>query len=804
LRRLFFKLLLWMASTGMIVGLAVILALYFYIVPNLPSTESLRDVRMQVPLRIYSADGKLMAEFGEKKREPLGYAQIPKQLIQAFLAAEDDRFFEHPGVDYQGLLRAVFQLIATGKRAQGGSTITMQVARNFFLSPEKTYKRKLNEILLALRIERELSKQELLELYLNKIYMGNRAYGVAAAGQVYYGKALADLNLAQMAMIAGLPKAPSRYNPIVNPKRSKARRDYVLGRMYSLGWIDETAYRSALAAPVSARHHAVDIELHAPYVAEMVRSEMIARHGHEAYTNGYRVTTTLDSRLQLTAQQAVRNNLHAYDERHGYRGAERHIRLLKGSDLDYFRLLRDVDEIADLRPALVLNAQQRQAGLYIKGVGRATLQWDDISWARRYLGESQRGRTPNQASDVLQPGDLIRVRPQRDPQGLMRWRLAQLPRVEGALVALDPKNGAIKALAGGYDYYHSKFNRVTQAKRQPGSGFKAVIYSAALEAGFSAATLINDSPVMFAPNRGDVSQWRPENYSGKLYGPTRMRLALAKSRNLVSIRLLQEMGIKHALQHAKRFGFDPKGLPRNFTLALGTGEVAPLDMARAYAVLANGGFLVEPYFISRIEEDSRGQVFGADPVIACPECSEHPPEGFVFTGRQAPRSLSPQNHFLMNSMLRDVVRMGTATKAKSLGRKDLAGKTGTTNQQKDAWFNGFHPDLVAIVWTGFDDTRPLGKGETGGKASLPAWMEFMAEALKGVEERPLVMPGGMYSLMIDPHSGQPASPGQRNAIEEFFRVGAPLRESEPAQPGDEQPAYDPPTGPAESISEELF
>jgi penicillin-binding protein 1A len=804
--RLIFKLLLWMASTGMLLGLVAMAGVYFFFAPQLPSTEHLRDMRLQVPLRVYSADGKLMAEYGEKKREPLSYGQIPRPLILAFLAAEDDRFFEHPGVDYQGLARAALQLLTTGQRSQGGSTITMQVARNFFLSPEKTYTRKLNEILLALKIERELSKQELLELYLNKIYLGHRAYGIAAAGQVYYGKGLDELNLAQLAMIAGLPKAPSKYNPISNPQRAKQRRDYVLGRMRGLNWIDQASYDQALAQPVSARLHPVEIELDAPYVAEMVRNEMVQRFGEEAYHRGYSVFTSLDSRLQPAAERALRDNLHAYDERHGYRGAEQRLQLLGSSELDAFRALREIEPIADLRPALVLGLEGQRARIYIKGVGRAVLEWEGLSWAAPYLNENHRGSKPKQASDVLRRGDLIRVRASLGERGAARWRLAQLPQLESALVALDPKDGAIKALVGGYDFYRSKFNRVTQAKRQPGSGFKPVIYSAALEAGFSAATLINDSPVMLAPGQAGASQWRPENYSGRFYGPTRLRQALARSQNMVSIRLLQEMGLKQALEHSRNFGFEPQSLPRNFTLALGTGESNPLQMARAYAVLANGGFLVEPYLIQRIEEQGVGVVYRADPLTACPECEEALAAGQVLTGRAAPRTLSPQNHFLMNSLLRDVIRSGTATDAKQLGRDDLAGKTGTTNQQRDAWFNGFHPQLVAVVWSGFDDMRPMGKGETGGKVSLPTWIAFMAEALKGVPEQPLQLPGGMYSLLINPASGQPAAPGQRNAIKEYFRVGAPLREgtASPSDPSSPDPELEPLLGPSEAVSEELF
>lgn len=794
--RLLRHFLLWAFAAGLLLAGLAAGAIYLYVVPKLPSTESLKDVRMQVPLRVYSADGKLMAEYGEMKRQPVPYRALPKPLIQAFLAAEDDRFFEHPGVDYQGLLRAAMQLVLTGQRAQGGSTITMQVVRNFFLSPEKTYSRKLNEILLALRIERELTKEEVLELYLNKIYLGNRAYGVAAAAQVYYGKELADLNLAQMAMIAGLPKAPSKYNPIADPERTLQRRDYVLGRLHALGWISDEQHQQALAQPETATLHGVAIELDAPYGAEMVRAEMVNRFGQDAYTKGFRVRTTLDAGLQQAAEQAVRGNLYAYEERHGYRGPEQRGKL-GGDDADAPKVLQEVERVAELSPSLVLEVEPRRATIYIKGMGREVLEWEGMEWARPYLGEDSRGGKPKQASEVLRRGDLIRVRPQPGAEGKASWRLSQLPQVESALVALDPRDGGIKALVGGYDFYSSKFNRVTQAKRQPGSGFKAVIYSAALEAGFTPSTVINDAPVVV--EAGQRSQgWRPENFGGKFYGPTRMREALAKSRNMVSIRLLQDIGISNALKYAERFGFDGKLLPGNLTLALGTGEVVPLDMARAYAVLANGGFLVQPYFIERIEEEGQGVVFQASPAKACPECDEAAKDQPL-----APRTLTPQNAYLMNSMLRDVIQRGTATDAKKLGRKDLAGKTGTTNQQHDAWFNGFHPELVAVVWVGFDDSRPMGKDETGGKAALPAWMEFMRVALPGLPERPLALPAGMFLQKIDPQSGQPAAEGQRNAIEEAFRAG------DAQQPASGDGAMAPgeaaalPRGPAES-TEGLF
>lgn len=755
---------LWLSLLGSVAGAIAVASLYYYLEPTLPSIENLKSVKFQVPLRVYSNDNKLIAEFGEMRRIPLAYGDIPAPMVQAFLAAEDDRFFEHPGVDYKGLLRAAYQLLLTGERRQGGSTITMQVARNFFLSSEKTFTRKFSEIFLSLRIEHELTKQEILELYLNKIYMGNRAYGVGAAAMVYYGRTVDQLTLPQIAMIAGLPKAPSRYNPLADPDRSLQRRDYVLGRMAKLGFITDQQEALAREAPVTASLHTAQTEAEAPYVAEMVRAEMFDRYGNDAYTTGFNVYTTIDSHLQSVANQALRNNLQAYDLRHGYRGAEQHLGLTgdeESQTLD--ALLRDHRIVGDLLPAIVTSTEEQKATVYL-GEGRyETLAWEGMEWARPFKSENQLGPKPEQTTDIIKPGDLIRVI-EKTSDGESHLRLAQIPAAESAFVALDPNNGAIRSLSGGYDFYHSKFNRVTQAMRQPGSGFKAIIYSAALEAGFTPASLINDAPVVF-DDPSLEGAWRPENYSGKFFGPTRLRYALTKSRNLVSIRLLRSMGINHALEHARKFGFDPDNLPHNLSLALGSGAVTPLQMASAYAILANGGFKIEPHFINRIERDDGELIFQAIPATVCDNCTE------TTASEQpvAPRVLSPQNHYLMNSMMRDVITRGTAIKARSLGRQDLAGKTGTTNDQRDAWFNGFNRSLVAITWVGFDSSKPLGRGEVGGRAALPAWIEFMQTALKDIPEQPLKLPSGMVTVRIDPKTGKRASVDQDDAIFEVFR-----------------------------------
>ncbi len=769
------KLLFILGTLGALVAVGLIGGAYYYLKPQLPSIENLRDVRLQVPLRVYSADQQLIAEFGEKRRIPLRFAELPERLIQAYLAAEDASFFTHPGVDFKGLIRAGAQLLLTGERRQGGSTITMQVARNFYLTREKTFARKLNEIFLALRIEQELSKQEILELYLNKIYLGHRAYGVGAAAQVYYGKTVAELDLAQIAMVAGLPKAPSRFNPITDPERALQRRNYVLGRMYELGHIDAAELSAATAAPVSAQLHSAEIAVEAPHLAEMVRAQLVAEHGEDAYTNGYRVYTTLDSRLQGAANRALRKALDDYDRRHGYRGAERHLDALPADSGERDALLAAQGTVGPLRPGLVTAIGPQEAEVYLQQDQVVTITWTGLQWARRYISEDALGAAPKKAADILAVGDLIRVRADTGKDGATQWRLAQVPDAAGAFVALKPADGAVLALVGGYDFYRSKFNRVVQARRQPGSGFKAFIYSAALEAGFSTASLINDAPVVLTDSslEGD---WRPENYSGKFFGPTRLRYALTKSRNLVSIRLLRSMGIEHALAHVRRFGLDPAELPHNLSLALGSGVVTPLQMARGYAVLANGGFLVDPYFIQRVEEDGTGVIFEAAPRLACPGCTDLPvvddpaaadptaiPDGY------APRVLSPQNRYLMYSMMQDVITAGTATAARSLGRADIAGKTGTTNEQRDAWFNGYNQHLVAIAWVGFDSNAKLGHGEVGGKAALPAWIDFMRVALDGMPEDPPEMPADLVSVRIDPTTGRRAAAGSPGAIFEIFR-----------------------------------
>ena len=759
--------LLYLLLTGIFLAAVAAAIIYVQIEPELPSIERLSNVQLQEPLRIYSHDRQLLAEFGEKRRSPISIDEVPPLLVKAFLAAEDDNFFSHSGVDFPGLARAAVELVRTGKKLRGASTITMQVARNYFLSSEKTYLRKLTEILLSFRIERSLSKNEILELYFNKIYLGHRAYGVQAAARVYYGQDISELSVARMAMVAALPKAPSRVNPVNNLQDALNRRNYVLRRMRQLGYIDANTYETAVAEKDGARLHRVRSSASAPYVAEMVRHEMVERFGPEAYTSGFEVVTTIDVTRQTAANQALRTGLLDYSKRHGYRGPEARVSIEGVGGLALPGLLAEYSSVGGLQPGIVTAIDKQSAEVVLADGVRVTLPWESLSWARPYKKVNRMGAAPKQAADILAVGDIIRVN-QNDEAV---WQLSQVPRLGGALVSLRPQDGAIQALIGGFDFNHSKFNRVTQAKRQPGSSFKPVIYSAALEKGFTPATMINDAPVVFDDPRLE-STWRPENYSGKFYGPTRLREALYRSRNLVSIRILRSIGANYAAEYAERFGFSADKLPHDLTLALGSASVTPLQMARAYAVLANGGYLIEPYLIRRIHDSNGEIIFSSNPSVACNQCEETMElisgDG-VQTLSLARQVLTPQNAWLMTSMMRDVIKRGTGVRARVLGRTDLAGKTGTTNDQMDGWFSGFNDQLVATAWVGFDQLEPLGRGETGGRSALPVWIDYMAVALKGVANSEYKPPEGLVTVRIDPATGMLAAGGQSDAIFETFR-----------------------------------
>lgn len=762
------KLLFFFSASGATVATVVAVSLWYIVWPTLPDVESLREVRLHTPLRIYSGDGKLMREFGEKRRVPLGVDDVPESLKNAIIATEDRNFRRHFGVDPIGIARAVLFIVREGRKGPGGSTITMQVARNFFLDRGKTYTRKLTEIMLALKIERELSKDEILKLYVNKIFLGHRAYGVGAAAQVYYGKRVDELSIAQIAMIAGLPQRPSDFNPITNPDKALKRRNHVLWRLTEEGYLLQEKYLVARAEPLSAVLHAAPIELSAAYVAEMARQQIKQRYGDRVFATGLRVYTTLREPLQQAADAALRRALVNYDQRHGWRGPELKLTLNEAQLRDsgagaIDRMLLDVPTLGGMSPAVILEVRKKSVRAYVKRHGEVEVGWKNLDWARPYINNYRRGKTPKSINKVLVVGDVVRVQREKIEDGESeRWRLMQLPEVEGAFVALDPKTGAILALSGGFDFNHSKFNRVTQALRQPGSSFKPFIYSAALANGFTAASTINDAPVVF-DDAGLESAWRPENYSGKSYGPTRLRLALTKSRNLVSIRLLRAVGIDKALEHVQRFGIDASKLPRDLSLSLGSGGVKPLDIATGYAVLANGGYQVHPYLIDRIEDAQGKLIYRASPRRVCDACDP---------SEQAERTLTAENAWLMYSMMRDVVQAGTAVKAKKLKRSELAGKTGTTNEQRDAWFSGFNSSIVGTAWVGFDRVQPMGRAETGGRAALPMWIDFMGQALKLEPYASAKMPKppkDLITVRIDAETGLLAGAKTSNTLYEFFR-----------------------------------
>jgi penicillin-binding protein 1A len=816
------------AVTGMFVlGVFLAAAVALVLTPTLPSLDDLSESHLKVPLRVYSAEGTLIAEFGEERRIPIKVADVPPQLIRAILAAEDDGFYYHQGVDFQGILRAAINNLRRGRTSEGASTITMQVARNYFLSPEKTYARKIKEVLLAFKFEREFSKNEILELYLNKIYLGSRAYGFAAAAQIYFGKNLNELTIPEMALLAGLPKAPSRYNPLANPDIAFERRAYVLRRMLKLGVIDETIFTESMNAPLGASRHALRFSVDAPYVAEMVRQIMVEKFTESSYADGYHVYTTIHVKDQQAADAALRKALLAYDRRHGWRGpaGQENISRMTATDrLD--ELLKDYPSVGNLIPAIIKFTDEKLAIAYIQDGTSIELGLPAIAWAAPYIDENTLGPAPKRIKDVLRVGDVVYLEHVNEEQ----WVLAQIPEAEGGFVSLDPKNGAILALSGGFDFRVNQYNHATLAQRQPGSSFKPFIYSAALEKGFTPASLISGAPIVIE----DVSledEWRPEDYSHKFFGPTRLRKALALSLNLVAVRLLRAITPEYAAEYMGRFGFDPAKLPKNLSLTLGTADATPLQMAEAFAVFANGGYRIQGHLIQRIEDAKHNIIEQANPVVVCPDCpapkgDDPQGRGSVAGGRtpeatdpqgrgsvavgqplemtdpakQVPRYaeqvITPQNSFLMNSILRDTVSYGTAQAANVLNRKDLAGKTGTTNDHRDAWFNGFNSDLVAISWVGFDHNQSLGKGETGGRAALPMWIDYMRVVLEDVPEKPLLPPPGIVAMHINRETGKPAAPSDPDAMLEYFIEGTSDASTDVLEPG---------TAPApEGVREGLF
>ena len=783
------RFLIGLGITTAILATTVVIGGYVYLKPGLPDVESLRTVKLQTPLQIFTADRQLIAQFGEKHRDPVSINEVPLDLIRAFLAAEDDNFRDHVGIDPFGLARAAWQLVSSGQIQSGGSTITMQVAKNYFLTHERTFARKFREILLALEIEKTLTKDEILELYFNVIFLGHRAYGVNAAAQIYYGKNLDELTLAQSAMIAGLPKAPSKYNPIANPERAKERRDWILKRMLSLKFIEKYDFEIAIQDPVTASLHGVHLDLTAPYVAEEARRVALEIFDDRAYTDGLRVFTTIRGDYQRYAQNAVIRGLMDYDRRHGWRGAER---TLSGTKLfDWKRQLKNVEEIGPLKPAVVVSVTEKTIRAVTSDEQSVTIEKDGYRWAREYKSVNSIGPEIKDARALVAPGDLIRVLRDKD-----KWWLAQKPEVESGFVALDPNTGAIQAMIGGFNYFESKFNRATQGGRLVGSGIKPLIYTAALESGMTPATLVNDAPVVFDQTEG-ATDWRPQNSGGTFLGPTRLRTALYRSRNLVSVRLVRELGVSRIIDIAERFGVDAAKLPRNLSISLGTASLTPLDMAEIYAIFANGGFQVKNHLIDRIESADGAVLYQTTPVSICKiECDGRPVSvDLVFDNRirpvktdlfeadyinrVAPRVIDERIHFLINDMLKDVVQRGTAKKAKSLKRSDLAGKTGTTNDQVDAWFNGYQKGIVASVWVGFDQPRTLGRSEFGGRAALPIWIEFMKHALKDIQEDMSQLPTGVVATRIDPETGAKARASQKDTMREYFLLENPPKEPLP-------------------------
>lgn len=771
---------------GLFGALWLFAGIYLYLSPNLPDVATLRDVKLQTPMRVYTREGQLIGQFGEQKRSPLPFEAIPEQFVEALLAAEDSSFFRHSGIDITGLMRAVSELVLTGEKGSGGSTLTMQVARNYFLSLERTFMRKFNEILLAIEIERALDKREIFELYFNRVFLGHRAYGFEAASQVYYGKSISELDLAQHAMLAGIPKAPSRNNPISGPIAGVERRNWILGRMRDLGYIDRAQYSTAVAQPNTATHHGEQLSFTAHYAAEMVRQEMLDRYGVAAYNDGYQVYTTIDTELQKVAREAVVNGLLTYDDRHGYRGPERKLPAGEGEGGEaslqaWLDVLAQTGVIGNLLPAVVTEVGKEQVAIIFADGSRDTVLWENgIKQASPYISESRVAPRPRSPAEVLAVGDLIRVT--RNEEEL--WQLSQVPAAQAALVSLRPDDGAIISIVGGMGFELSKFNRATQAKRQPGSNFKPFLYSAALESGFTAASIINDAPVVVEDVSLDEGMWRPENDEGKFYGPTRLRWALTKSRNLVSIRLLQQLGVDKLLDYIARFGFDTSSFPRDLSLALGTHVMTVMDVASAYAVLANGGYRVEPYLIDRIEDMDGEEIYRARPLTVCRGCdqaaeTEIPDELSMEEILEAddtetpslpaaPRIMEARANFVINSILRDVITKGTGRRALVLKRSDIAGKTGTTNGPMDAWFSGYNADVVTSTWVGFDNYTPLGRREFGGTAALPIWIDFMRQALRDSPERQRPVPPGLVSVRIDPDTGLLANPDQANAIFEYF------------------------------------
>ena len=756
--------------------LAFISSLNIYISEKLPQAQEIREIELQVPLKVFTSDGKLIGEFGEKRRSALKFEDIPPYFVKAVLAAEDDDFFNHSGVSYSGLIRSVFRILVSGEVRGGGSTITMQVAGNYLTGRDINLFRKIKDIFLAYRLERIYTKEEIFEFYVNRIFLGNRAYGIASASEVYYGTSIENLNLAQWAMIAGLPVAPSYRNPLKNPRRALIRRNWILTRMLDLGFIYKEQYDLAIKAPISATYHGLVSEVEAPHFSETIRRYMINEYGLDAYRDGLEVHTTLDSRLQSLAVTALKKGLEEYDKRHGFRAPENYkdqfpedffnqdipyrLGLIEDSKslpvgisevpedepLDrIYGLLNNLTTTDNKFPVLVLSVEDDL--LVISGDRKVIrLDWtSNLGWARPYITEDQRGPRPKSYSEFLQEGDLVWLEQDMVKSSLS---LTQIPEVQGSIVAMDPNSGAVKALVGGYDFFLSKYNRATQSSPLLGSNYKPFLYASALDAGLTASTLINDAPIVFEDEALE-DKWRPRNASGRFYGPTRLREALLQSVNLVSIRLLREIGIERVRNYSQNFGFKLEGLNSDLSLALGTASLSPIENVAAYSVFANGGKSVEPYFISKITDRTGNTIFQRESV-------------------EIKQAIDPRIAFIIKDILQEAARRGTAKKVKELGRGDLAGKTGTTNEAESTWFTGFNESLVTTVWVGFDQPKSLGNREFGSSTALPIWMDFMQPNIDKLPKNKNLPPDGIVSIKIDKRTGLKAESDSRNSIFEYY------------------------------------
>ncbi len=755
--------LLVTAFVATAVALCVVYSVFLYVRQDLPGTTEIRNIRLQTPLKVFSGDGTLIAVFGDMKRTPLGLEDIPQQMVDAFISAEDDDFFYHHGVDFFGLARAAWFLFWSGEKRQGGSTITMQFARNFFLSTERTYERKIKEIFLAILIERLFDKERILSLYLNKIFLGHRAYGVGAASATYYGVPPVELTLAQVAMIAGLPKAPSIYNPLTSPERSLQRRNYVLRRMLELEKISEDEYQEAVNSPVTAKKYATPVELSVPFVAESIRKEMLSRYGREIYTDGYEAHATIRDDLQVQAELSLRKALLQYDIRHGYRGAESSVPGWQSKKNDPQDLLKESRAIGGLLPAIVVKTRKSTADVVLGDGRMVSLGKKAWEWARPQKGTGV-GKAPRRAADVMTAGDLVRVM-----QSESGWVLRQVPEVAGALISVKADDGAILAMVGGFDFWESEFNHALQAHRQPGSGFKPIIYSAILRKGYTPATIVKDLPIVYG-GKDLEPDWRPGNYTRKFSGQIRLRRALSQSRNLVSVRLGMKLGVTEILDSASKFGFSVGTYRKDMTIALGSGEVLLSEMAAAYAVFANGGSRVFAHLVKTVTASGKVVYSASTPGLYLADCASPSTEvGVTRTAQYAPRVLDPAVAYQMTTMLHSVITSGTGRRARELRRGDIAGKTGTTNDFRDAWFTGFNRDLVTSVWVGFDDYRTLGNRESGARAALPMWIDYMRHALAAYPERQFCKPEDIVTLRVNEQDGLLSDIEDPDSMLENFR-----------------------------------